>query len=377
MSVVRIKTCIRTVLLCLALVCAAGDQPLEQLYSVDEQPRPLKNSCTSFAIAVGDTVYLCDNEDGGANHPLAVDPSRSTVWLYPAGTVAGGKYGCLWLGWFWGDSMSGQAGMNGKGLAVGLTSVPEARLNPHPERVYSDVADGGLYYNVLRNCATVDEAIELAQNYDITRSMAYQILVADAEGNSVIMGPGSDGELAFTWKKEQKNYLVASTFNATNKKPRQRSDSFIRYRLIEEQLENVGEKPDVSVDLCRSVLDSVSRRRSIYLSSYTMYSSVFDLTNRVVRLYYLSSFEEEVELRLTEELAKGSHHIRLSDLVSRSVRDESVRVYFGVQRKAKVVLAVLGLSALTLLVALAAVGMRFVRGVRVRRASSDQLESTG
>ena len=160
-------------------------------------------------------VVLGDNEDAGTNHPLCGDPSAATIWVFPPGSDLGGRFGCSWIGWPYGDRVSGQAGMNGAGLALGLTAVPPVKMTPHPEHPYSTAVHGGLYYRVLLNCETVEDALKTCRSYDL-EELPYQILVADRSGDAAVISPGKDGELHVLRRPSETPFLVASTLNAAS-----------------------------------------------------------------------------------------------------------------------------------------------------------------
>ena len=92
------------------------------------------------------------------------------------------------------------------GLAFDINALPEAPLNPHPELP-------GLYdyegYIALKNCATVDEAVELLSGYNWGEAMWGQIHLADAKGDAVVISAGLDGELSFTRKEKGDGALVS------------------------------------------------------------------------------------------------------------------------------------------------------------------------
>jgi hypothetical protein len=67
------------------------------------------------------------------------------------------------------------------------------------------------------------------------------------------------------------------------------------------------EARDPSVGLVRDILDAVHM-------DATIYSNVYDLTHRVVHLYYLGDFDHVVVLDLATELAQGAHTLDLPAL---------------------------------------------------------------
>ena len=344
---------------CQLAVAPGNDQP-ESLAFLDR-------SCTTFFTSYGDTALLGDSEDMGADHPLAPNPEESIVWFYPSSSPLGGRYGLLALGWFWNDGVSFQSGMNGKGLGLGLTAVPATPLNAHPDKPFSPSTHGGLYYRILWDAANVTEAIQIARDYDL-RELSYQILVADSSGDAVIISPGPNGELAFSMKESGDGFLVASTFNCAMPASYIGADSFKRRDAAVSALEELMDGPGLTVDHCRSILDSVHRQGSVQLGAYTGYSSTFDLQNGVVHIYYLSQFDDPVELDMGEEVARGQHHYRLRDLVPVGVREQALAQYRAAQTRGWITISGIGVGMLMLVGGLTAFGYRRLRKRRKETA---------
>ena len=296
-------------------------------------------------------VLLGDSEDMGADHSLASNPEESVIWFYPSSTRLGGEYGVLALGWFWNDDVSFQSGMNGEGLGLGLTAIPPTPLNSHPEKSFSPATHGSLYYRILWDAANVTEAIQIASNYDL-EELYYQMLVADASGDAVIISPGSDGELAFTRKEPPEDYLVASTYNCAIPESYIGGDSFKRYDTAVSALENLENSTDSIIDQCGTILESVHRRSSVQLGAYTAYSSIFDLKNRVTYIYYLSQFGEVIELNMDGELTKVQHYYRLSDLVPAQTREQALAQYRAAQTRGWLIISAIGIGILIPIVGL-------------------------
>jgi len=114
-----------------------------------------------FHMASSNGISLLgDSEDAGMDHPLARDPCRSLIFIFPASSE---EYGRMHLGWLWqGRYRSFQAGMNEQGLAYSLTAVPEVQMKRHPERPFLHGRDS-FYDRILRQAADVEQAIKVTQ----------------------------------------------------------------------------------------------------------------------------------------------------------------------------------------------------------------------
>ena len=66
---------------------------------------------------------------------------------------------------------------------------------------------------IQERCATVEDAIAMAQRYDWGTVLRWQALVADATGDAVVISAGPDGQLAFTRKPPGNGHLVATHFS--------------------------------------------------------------------------------------------------------------------------------------------------------------------
>ena len=106
------------------------------------------------------------------------------------------------------DNFSPQGGINEKGLAFDYNALPEAPLNPNKELPNK----GAIMRKIQQTCATVEEAIALAKKHNWGTSLRWQVLLADATGDAVVISAGSDGELAFTRKPKGDVYLVSTNF---------------------------------------------------------------------------------------------------------------------------------------------------------------------
>ena len=298
-------------------------------------------SCTSLMALSPDIVLLGDCEDAGASHPLAAEPAATYVFFLP-GDPATGELGRMHMGWLWqGEFRSFQAGMNEAGLAYSLTAVPENSMNPHPERPYVHGRDS-FYDTILRNAATVDEAIAWTLRFDFS-TVWFQILYADSAGNAAILSPGLDGEMAITRRAAGSSTLVASTFNAAAPEQFIGRDSFVRYEAGQEALANLVADDDLAASTFSKVVKQVSRARPYaFNGSYTMYATTYDLTHRMAYTYVLGNHEAPIAIDLARELqeTQADRRVSITELMPSEQLERDVRKYWAIQ--------IAGLSAMIL-----------------------------
>ena len=104
-------------------------------------------------------------------------------------------------------------GINEKGVAIASLSVPNAEAPYDSHKITLNISTATRL--VLDKAATVDEAVELLQKYNIYFSydIASHYLIADASGKSVLV-EYYDNELQIV--ETDSNYQIASNFIAYN-----------------------------------------------------------------------------------------------------------------------------------------------------------------
>jgi hypothetical protein len=164
----------------------------------------------------------------------------------------------------------------------------------------------------------VEEAISYVQRFDWGAAMWGQIHVADSSGEAVVIGPGTDGELSFTRKPAGDEFLVSTNFNLAD--PAGQEHDCRRYDKATEMLEKLGDEEQLSLDYVRDVLDAAHVEGA---HSNTLYSTVYDLRNGNVFVYYFHQFDEVIELNVADEILSNKDPVLLSSLFSPSTVEQA------------------------------------------------------
>ncbi|MCB0644889.1 MAG: hypothetical protein KDC44_24755, partial [Phaeodactylibacter sp.] len=186
-----------------------------QVLCSPEHIDPVPGSCTIFSASIGDKVLFGNNED--------YYKPKTYLWTDPATAE---KYGCVYLGF---KDYSHQGGINEKGLCFDANALPKAKINLHSELApppfyappYQDYMIW-LPVLILRKAATIEEAIALVKKYQRSNwypeagTIKYQLNLADANGDAVVISVDKSGELAFTRKEKADHYLISTNFNRAN-----------------------------------------------------------------------------------------------------------------------------------------------------------------
>ncbi|MFX0116596.1 MAG: hypothetical protein ACFFB3_18755 [Candidatus Hodarchaeota archaeon] len=271
-------------------------------------------ACTIFTIAIGDTVLFGSNEDSGLEGTF--------ITFVPAD---GSKHGYVYFSYDendhpWDGATLG--GMNDQGLCFDENSVPSRQINACPERPPFPPGSFYNYFYMFEHFATVREIEHFFTTYGTSYSynLSLQAHWADASGDAAIASVGPDGDWTFTRREENVSYLISTNWNRAFQwwEERDIASSRERYNISQAILANITEERDLTVDMCRDVLNAV------HFEDFTQYSHIFDLPNREIYLYFFHDFGKVRKLNLDEELAKGYRRYRIADLF----RDPPSCAYF-------------------------------------------------
>lgn len=265
---------------------------------------PTPGSCTIFTVANSESVFFCNNEDWH-------DP-ETYYWVIPSDEDG---YGVLCFGY---GNLYPQGGINERGLAFDANALPRVAVKANPEglKPYQAIVNVIL----MRKCATVEEAMDLAKRYDWSQCyggrLDGQFMIADPSGDAVVIGADSDGEIVFTRKPKGEGFLISTNFNLVCPDNRYGSYPCRRYQTAEKRLKEIDLEGGLSADLLAPILQEVSvkgRRLN------TLYSNIFDLKRGTAHLYYWHQFDHRVTLDVAEVIARQPQPAQIKTLFPASV----------------------------------------------------------
>lgn len=242
---------------------------------------PSAPACTIFMVTDGDRILVGNNED--TMHPHA------KINFVPASP---GRYGMIYF------SLNGtypQGGMNDQGLFFDCAATETHAVT---ESAGKPTFDGDLQYKMMRECATVEEALAVYERYNLAFMARHQTLIADATGDAAII----EGDRVL---RKKGKYLVTTNFYRS-----ETPDENVkcgRYKIVEAML---GESESLTIESVRDVLAAVHQEGK----ASTQYSNVYDLKNRVVYVYHFHNYSNVVQFNLSDELKKGKRVVELPSL---------------------------------------------------------------
>lgn len=245
------------------------------------------NACTVVSATMRGEVFAASNEDDYT--PF------SRIWFNPA---TKDRYGSVCFGH---NDLQAQAAVNEYGLFFDFTqqNIDPTRFN------VKNPYQGDLFMTILGQCKTVKEALAFLKTHPYARSS--QALVADAEGNSVIINAGAQVE-------KQGNYQINTNFDVCDLKTGNYSCQ--RYDIANKMLANTTE---LSVPFFKDLLSRVHQEGNLS----TQYSIISDLKRGLIYVYNFHDYENSYTIDLKKELKKGYRLQKIAQLFPTSFAYET------------------------------------------------------
>lgn len=177
-------------------------------------------------------------------------------------------------------------GMNETGLCVAVLMI-EDRPGFQQETGKADLTTTTAVRLLLDKAATVEEALELLEQYDLHASagMMVHFAITDVSGRSVAV-EYINNEMSVVETPVVTNFYLTPG----EKYGIGTEESKRRYEIL---TENLSENPTENWEQVRDAMDSVSKHNFQSVFASTEWSIVFDQTGREARYYHRENFERD------------------------------------------------------------------------------------
>lgn len=256
---------------------------------------PSSQACSMYKITVeGKTMVGC-NEDAWR--------TSSRIWFALAKNDQ--RFGAAFTGSreVSGQRTAPQSGMNEAGLVFSrLVAYYPEQSNPQAKAL--PITDEVNYLtDILHRCATVAEVKAYIERYDYSLFYDHVFIYIDSTGDYLIVEPyqlllGQEGQYVLS------NFCPSITST-------EQARQLARYRKGEDYLKAIPAA--ASLNYCRVLSDQmhVCRARN---GDGTLLTSIWDVQNKVVNLYFYHNYDSTVQFKLSEALVKGEHGYSIPDL---------------------------------------------------------------
>ncbi|MDR3715259.1 MAG: hypothetical protein P4L51_20835 [Puia sp.] len=246
--------------------------------------------CTIVSCSRKGKVFAAANEDDYTSTPYA------RIWFNPRTRE---RYGTVCFGL---PDLQAQAIMNEYGLYVDFTA--QEGIDPskfHLKHPYT----GDLFFEILGKCKNVKEALEFLKTHEYT--FYSQALLADGEGNSVVINAGAK-------VIKEGDFQINTNFNIADLK---KGVTDRRYDLANQML---AANKVVSVPFLKEVLDRTHQEGDLT----TLYSYIFDMKQGLIYVYFFHNYDHVYIIDIKKELKKGYRLENLADHFPASFTYETV-----------------------------------------------------
>jgi hypothetical protein len=244
---------------------------------------PIK-ACTIFSCSRAGEVFAAANED---------DMTPFTrIWYNPASKD---RYGSISFG---APDMQTAAAMNEYGLFYDFAAANYDLSKLNLKNPYQ----GDLMWEILGKCKTVKEAMVFLKKYDY--AISAKALLADKEGNSVLITPGGIIE-------KTGDFQVNSNCNMINGK--------LSCRRPEIANEMLADSKENNINFLKTILDKTHQEGELN----TLYSTIYDLKKGIIYVYLFHDYNTVYKIDLKSELKKGYRIENLADHFSASFAYEN------------------------------------------------------
>ena len=248
------------------------------------------NSCSTYKVTVGDKTMYGMNYDTWFSQPR--------IWFETNG------YGAVFTGsnYQGGNDLTPQSGMNEYGLSFGTLATPT------PYKVKSFVNKKPIHSrskylkDILHSCKNVEEVQAFIEEYDHSTFSNDVFIYTDKSGKYLIVEPyelipGNDNK-----------YVLANFCPSTIT-----DFGSIKQQRYVDGVAFLKDKIDTSLAFCTALSDTmhVCRKK---IGDGTLLTSIWDLNNGIVHLYFYHDYKNMVQFNLKDELLKGNHSYEIASL---------------------------------------------------------------
>ncbi|PKP23933.1 MAG: hypothetical protein CVU06_05820 [Bacteroidetes bacterium HGW-Bacteroidetes-22] len=236
-------------------------------------------ACSMFTITMNGKTMVGNNEDYW-------NPN-SRIWFEKGKK---NEYGAFYVGFnnFWPQGGMNEAGLVFDGFAEDYKAIADT-TGKKPLTM-------NFLKEIMQRCATVGEVKNYLSQYNLSGLETSMFFFVDKSGKYLV----AEGDSLIVGNKEK--YIVSNFYPSQIKNECDVPLSY--YQKGRKYIENAQ---DISVAFCSSVMDTMHQERD--WGAGTMYTTVYDLKEGLIYLYFFRDYAHVVKFNLKEELTKENHSL--------------------------------------------------------------------
>ena len=232
-------------------------------------------SCSMYKITMYGKTFVGNNEDYWN--------SNTRIWFEKGKTT---EYGSMYVGY---DDLYPQGGMNEKGLVFDGFAI-DPYIPRHKSK--KPIFEASMGKTIMQTCQNVDEVSNFLNKYDLSSLSQGMVLYVDKSGNYLIV------EADTIIKGNDDKYLLSNF--CPSRTPDLDAVKIPFYQRGRKMLEA---KADTSLIYLQSLSDTLHQRWPGNVAG-TLYTTIYDLNEGTVNLYFYHDYSYSVKFNLKDELNK-------------------------------------------------------------------------
>jgi tetratricopeptide (TPR) repeat protein len=248
--------------------------------------------CTMFKLTMYGKTMVGNNEDYW-------NPN-SRIW-FEHGKV--GEYGAVYVGY---DNFWPQGGMNQAGLVFDGFSMDYLAIS---DTLGKKSLDANFLQDLMRKCANVDDVKKYFAQFNLKGLETSMFLFIDKTGKYLVV----EGDSLITGNNQ--SYVLSNFYPSLIKEGNEIGLPF--YHKGKKLLDS---KKDTTISFCSSVMDTMHQERN--WGAGTMYTTIYDLKDGTIFLYFFRDYTHVVKFNLNQELKKMDYSLVIPDLFPENKRGQ-------------------------------------------------------
>jgi hypothetical protein len=261
-----------------------------------------------YKITINGKTIVGTNFDAYYLTPTIWFENATNAKTYGAGFSGGRQDGI--------NGIAPQSGMNLEGLTFSRLASPTPETGITTSKNKKQITNPTLYLkDILHNCKNVDEVKEYISKYDFSYFLQDVFIYIDKSGKYLVVEP-----YTMTIGNDAKYVLSNFCPSVTTDKY---ANNLERYHNGVEFLKN---KMDTTLAFATTLIDTmhVCRKK---VGDGTLLSSIWDLNQGLITMYFYHDFKHPVQFNLRDELNKGDHILDITKLFPSNAEFEKLTSY--------------------------------------------------
>ena len=241
-------------------------------------------ACTMFKITENGKTVVGNNEDWSNPH--------TRIW-FEAGKE--NEFGVAYVGF---SDMNPQGAFNEAGLAYDIFAMPYEEISESKDK---KAQPDDFLKTVMRTSTTVEEVKAILEAHDLKGFEKVMLLFIDKSGKYLIQ------ERDVLTIGEEIHYVL-SNFSPT----KVTDHSEVELPHFQKGRNLLSQKANIHPGNYESVLEALHQEAPFW--GGTQYSTLYNLNDGKIDLYYFHDYNRSVQFDLKEELRKGNHVLNIPDM---------------------------------------------------------------